>query len=192
MNMLSNITRSEGDPKLVRTGTSSAGAADRIAKGLGWFSIGLGLAEILAPRQITRALGMQGSESLVRAYGFREIASGLVTLSPDKHMGLCSRLAGDAIDVATLLPAMRADNPKRDNVTVALAMVLGVTLLDFLGEQGVRMRHTRARGQRRLYHDRSGFPKGIQAAKGAARNFQAPREMRAKPPALSAARPSAA
>jgi hypothetical protein len=128
----------------------------------------------------------------VRAYGFREIASGLVTLSPDKHMGLCSRLAGDAIDVATLLPAMREDNPKRDNVAVALTMVLGVTLLDFLGEQGVRARHTRARGQRRLYHDRSGFPKGIQAAKGAARNFQAPREIRAKPPALSSAQQSAA
>ena len=192
MNFLFNITRSEGDPKILRTGTSSAGAADKIAKGLGWFSIGLGLAEIVAPRQLTRALGMQGSESLVRAYGFREIASGLVTLSPDKHIGLCSRLAGDALDVATLLRGMRDDNPKRGNVTVALAMVLGVTLLDFLGAQGVRMRHTRARGQRRLYHDRSGFPKGIQAAKGAARNFQAPREMRAKPPALSAARPSAA
>jgi hypothetical protein len=67
MNFLSNITRSEGDPKIIRTGTSSSGAADRIAKGLGWFSIGLGLAEIVAPRQLTRALGMQGSESLVRA-----------------------------------------------------------------------------------------------------------------------------
>ena len=192
MNMLSNITRSEGDPKIVRTGTSSAGAADRIAKGLGWFSIGLGLAEILAPRQITRALGMQGSENLVRAYGFREIASGLVTLSPDKHIGLCSRLAGDALDAATLMRGMRDDNPKRDNVALALTMVLGVTLLDFLAEQGVRVRHTRARGERRLYHDRSGFPRGLQASKGAARNFQAPREIRAKPPALSSARPSAA
>jgi hypothetical protein len=192
MNMLSNIARPEGDPKVIRTGASSAGAADKIAKGLGWFSIGLGLAEIVAPQQLTRALGMQGSETLVRAYGFREIASGLVTLSPDKHIGLCSRLAGDALDVATLLRGMRDDNPKRGNVTVALAMVLGVTLLDFLGAQGVRMRHTRTRGKRRLYHDRSGFPKGIQAAKGAARNFQAPREMRVKPPALSAAQPSAA
>ena len=192
MNFLSNITRSEGDPKIVRSGTSSAGAADRIAKGLGWFSIGLGLAEILAPHQITRALGMQGSENLVRAYGFREIASGLVTLSPDKHVGLCSRLAGDGLDIATLLRGMRGDNPKRGNVAVALAMVLGVTLLDFLGAQGVRVRHTPRRGQRRLYHDRSGFPKGIQAAKGAARNFQAPRDMRARPPALSSARPSAA
>src|SRR5437763_8553854 len=189
MDFLSTITRSAGDPTIVRTGTTSSGAAERIAKGLGWFSIGLGLAEIVAPRQLTRALGMQDSESLVRAYGFREIASGLVTLSPDKHIGLCSRLAGDALDVATLLRGMRDDNPKRGNVTVALAMVLGVTLLDFLGAQGVRMRHTRTRGKRRLYHDRSGFPKGIQAAKGAARNFQAPREMRVKPPALSAAQP---
>jgi hypothetical protein len=192
MNFISNIVRSEGDPKIVRTGASSAGAADRIAKGLGWFSIGLGLAEIVAPRRLTRALGIAGSESLVRAYGFREIAAGLVTLSPDKHVGLCSRLAGDGLDIATLLRGMRGDNPKRGNVTVALAMVLGVTLLDFLGAQGVRVRHSRQRGRRRLYHDRSGFPKGIQSAKGAARNFQPPREMRAKPPVLSTARPSAA
>src|SRR5947209_17095580 len=132
MNFLSNITRSEGDPKILRTGVSSAGAADRLAKGLGWFSIGLGVAEIVAPRQLTRALGIEGSERLVRAYGFREIAAGLVTLSPDKHVGLCSRLAGDGLDVPTLLGGMRGDNPQRGNVTARLAMVLGVTMRDFL------------------------------------------------------------
>jgi hypothetical protein len=34
---------------------------------LGWFSIGLGLAEILAPRALCRALGMEGREALVQA-----------------------------------------------------------------------------------------------------------------------------
>jgi hypothetical protein len=28
------------------------------------------------------------------------------------------------------------------------------------------------------YHDRSGFPKGLQAARGAARSFEAPRDFR--------------
>src|SRR3954462_5803834 len=128
MTYLSNITRSEGDPKIVRSGPSSLGPLDRLAKALGWFS--LGLAELLAPQAITRALGMEGKEGLVRAYGAREILSGIASLSPDKEAGLWSRLAGDGIDVATLLSALRDDHPKRDNVAVALGMVLGVSLLD--------------------------------------------------------------
>jgi len=35
-------------------------SADALARGLGWFSIGLGLAEVLAPRTLTRALGLDG------------------------------------------------------------------------------------------------------------------------------------
>ena len=45
---LSDITRSKGDPKVLRTGPSSLGSADRLARGLGWYSIGLGLVELLA------------------------------------------------------------------------------------------------------------------------------------------------
>src|SRR3954468_19026522 len=169
MTYLSNITRSEGDPKILRSGPSSLGPLDRLAKALGWFSLGLGLAELLAPQAITRALGMEGKEGLVRAYGAREILSGIASLSPDKEAGLWSRLAGDGIDVATLLSALRDDNPKRDNVAVALAMVLGVSLLDVIGAQSTSVRHRRGRGQTRLYQDRSGFPKGLAAARGAAR-----------------------
>jgi hypothetical protein len=46
-------------------------------------------------------------------------------------------------------------------------------LLDYVAAQGTSTRHARDRGERRLYPDRSGFPKGIQAAKGAAKNFRA-------------------
>jgi hypothetical protein len=180
-NIAHSIARSEGDPKLVQSGPSSLGASDRLAKALGWFSIGLGLAEVIAPRRITRALGMQGSEALVRAYGVREIASGLLSLSTEKNVGLWSRIAGDGVDIATLLTALRQDNPKRDNVALALTMVAGVTVLDLVGAQTNTARHSRNRGQRRLYYDRNGFPKGIEAARGAAKNFQVPREMRAKP-----------
>lgn len=175
MNYVANITRSEGDPKIIRSGPSSLGGVDRLARALGWFGIALGLAELLAPRSIARALGMQGRERLVRAYGAREIASGIVALSPDKQAGLWSRVAGDGLDVTTLLGAMRRDNPKRDNVAWALVLVLGVTMLDVLGAQGIQARHGRERRQRRLYGDRTGFPNGIEAARGAARPSQSAR-----------------
>jgi hypothetical protein len=193
MMYLSNIARSEGDPKVLQSGPSSMGAADRLARALGWFSIGLGLAELIAPGRLTRALGMEGSEGLVRAYGAREISSGILTLSIEKEAGLWSRVAGDALDIATLLVALRPDNPKKQNVGLALAMVAGVTLLDLIGAQGTQARHARNRGAWRDYGDRSGFPQGAAKARGVARDFETPRDMRATPTlAYDAERSSAA
>src|SRR3954451_4626461 len=157
MSYLSNITRSEGDPRVLRSGPSSLDTADRLARGLGWFSIGLGLTEMLAPGQIARALGMDGKEAMVRAFGAREIASGILSLSPEKRLGLWSRVVGDGLDIATLLSASRPDNPKRPNVGLALAMVAGVTLLDVIGAQAASARRGRSRnGSVRSYRDRSG------------------------------------
>jgi hypothetical protein len=178
---VSNIARSKGDPKVLHSGPSSLAAADRMAKALGWFSIALGLTELIAAKRITRALGMEGKETLVRAYGVRELGHGISSLSPDKHVGLWSRVAGDGLDIATLMTAMRHDNPKRDNVAFALAAVLGVTLLDIIGAQGVTARHSRPRERPRSYRDRTGFPQGLQAARGAASDFKMPRDMRAAP-----------
>jgi hypothetical protein len=174
MRTISNIVRSEGDPKILRSGPSSLGTTDRLAKALGWFSLGLGLMELVAPGRIARALGMEGKERLVRTFGAREIAHGVLSLGPDKQVGLWSRVAGDTLDIAALLPGLRDDNPKRDNVTTALIMVAGVTLLDLLAAEGTSTRHARNRGQRRLYRERSGFPQGVEAARGAAKDYAAP------------------
>jgi hypothetical protein len=177
----SKVARFEGDPKIISTGPSSLGAADRLGKALGWFSFGLGLAELFAPRQITRALGMEGKEALVRAYGAREIGAGILCLSIDKQVGLWNRVAGDGVDIATLLTGMRSDNPKRDNVVLALAVVLGVTALDVVAAQGTTSRHRRKNGQQRNYDDRSGYPKGIESSRGAAKDLKVPADMRAAP-----------
>lgn len=179
MNYMSNIVRSEGDPKVVRSGPSSLTGPDRLGKALGWFSLGLGLVELFAPHRITRALGMEGQEALVRAYGAREISSGVLSLSTEKNLGLWSRVGGDGIDIATLLTALRDDNPKKQNVTTALAMVAGITLLDVMAAQGTTRRHSRKSGDRYIYRDRSGFPDGLAAARGAAKEFQVPSDMRA-------------
>ena len=191
MTSLANIThriaRSQGDPQLIRSGPSSLSSSDKLARALGWFSIGLGLAEIVAPERFTRALGMRGDETVVRACGIREIASGILSLSIEKQAGLWSRVAGDGLDLVTLMSGLREDNPKRDNVAIAMTMVLGVTVLDLVGAQATSARHARNRGQRRLYYDRSGFPKGLAAARGAAKNFPVPKEVRARPVLASAA-----
>lgn len=165
---VSNVVRSEGDPKLISSGHSSLGTADRFARALGWFSIGLGLSELLAPRLVAAPLGMLGNEGLLRAYGAREIGAGIFSLSTERRLGLWSRVAGDMLDMATLLTALRRDNPKRGNVMLALGLVAGVTALDVIGAQ--RAMAGQRRGGRRRYADRSGFPQGVQNARGAARD----------------------
>ena len=166
MEKISNFTRSQGDPKVISTGPSSFGASDRMARNLGWFSFGLGAMELLFPERITRALGMEGHEDLIRAYGVREVAHGVLSLSIEKKAGLWSRVAGDGLDIATLIGSLREDNPKKHNVALALLMVGGITLLDIAAAKEVSARHAPQKGARRMYNDRSGYPKGLAASRG--------------------------
>lgn len=168
MNFLSTLKRSKNDPKVLKTGPSSFSSSDRLARNLGWFSIGLGVVQLFGAHRITRALGMEGQEVAVRAYGLREIGSGMMTLSVDKEVGLASRIAGDGLDIVALGSAMHPDNPKQDNVAIALVMVAGVTLLDFIAAGASTGRHMR-RGEVRDFGDRSGFPKGVAASRGLAK-----------------------
>jgi hypothetical protein len=81
---------------------------------LGWFAIGLGLAEILAPRALTRGLGMEGHEQIVRAYGVREIATGIGILSSTHPVPwIWGRVGGDALDIATLATGLQQAIRKR-------------------------------------------------------------------------------
>src|SRR5579871_629218 len=162
---LSNLVRSKGDPKVVRSGPGSLTSVDYLVRALGWFSIGLGAIELLAPARLTRPLGMRGKEDLVRAYGAREIASGVVSLSVEKQAGLYSRIAGDGLDFATLLAETRTNNRRKGNVTLALLMIGGIACLDYFAARGLRQQHDPSRGSRRIYSERSGFPKGLEAAK---------------------------
>ena len=178
---LGQIARSEGDPRVRRKGPSSLTDADRMARALGWFSIGLGVIELVAPGQLARMLGLDGKEALIRSYGARELASAVATLSVDKPVGLASRIAGDALDLATLSSALHPDNPKRRNVAIAMALVAAITLLDLAAYAGVKAAHPRAPGSDRDYSDRSGLPRGAQASRGLARkDFVTPPDYRAE------------
>jgi hypothetical protein len=175
------IARSEGDPRIERKGPSSLTGPDRLARALGWFSIGLGITELVAPGRIARTLGLDDKEGLIRAYGARELASAVPTLSVDKPVGLASRIAGDALDLGTLATALRSDNPQRNNAAIATALVVGITLLDIFAYAGVKAAHSREPGSGRDYSDRGGLPRGAQASRGLARqDFDIPSDYRAE------------
>src|SRR5256885_10438489 len=75
---------------------------DRLAKNLGYLSLALGAAELIAPRALCRATGLSGMEPLVRAYGAREIATGVAILaSHNPAPWIWGRVAGDMADIAT-------------------------------------------------------------------------------------------
>lgn len=106
--------------------------AKRVASGLGWFSLGLGLYEVFAAEKLDAALGMRGKAGLLRFYGLREIGAGagIFFSQPRPAPWVWARVAGDALDLATLGTALSADNLKRGNVWIAVAAVAGVTALD--------------------------------------------------------------
>jgi hypothetical protein len=151
-----------------------------IAKGLGWFSIGLGLAEVLAPHALARGLGMRGNERLIASYGAREIATGIgILASRDPTPWIWGRVAGDALDLGTLATGLDGHNRQRGAVGVALAAVAGVTLLDVLCGRALSARRQGARrAQARDYADRRGMPQPPEAMRGAARDFEIPRDFR--------------
>src|SRR3954449_272914 len=86
----------------------------RLARGLGWFSIGLGLAEFLAPHLMADLTGVPHPR-LLQVYGLREIACGVGILSSTRPAGwLWGRVAGDALDLSTLGAALaQADSEGR-------------------------------------------------------------------------------
>jgi uncharacterized membrane protein len=112
------------------------GTPQRLSQGLGWFSIGLGLAELSAPRTIARLVGMGDnsvSDSTIRAFGARELASGCAILAQPNHAKwVWSRVGGDVLDLSYLGSSLRSDHVDRGRMAAAMATVASVTALDVI------------------------------------------------------------
>ncbi len=107
---------------------------EKLANGLGWFSLGLGLAELLAPDHVGKAVGLRNHRNLLRAAGLREIAAGVGILTQPRAPGwVWSRVAGDVMDLGLLGSALASSeerSPERRRAIGALIAVAGVTALD--------------------------------------------------------------
>lgn len=117
-----------------QTGLDDIGT-ERVARGLGWFSIGLGLAELLTPSLVARLCGGRARHTgLIRLYGLREIASGLLIFSGGRRpvRGVWSRVAGDAMDLATLAAAAASSRTNKAGVLFATTNVLAITAVDLM------------------------------------------------------------
>jgi hypothetical protein len=114
----------------------------QMARTLGWFSVGLGLAEVVAPRRLGKLIGVQGYERLVRTIGMREIAAGVGLLTAratanNRSKWMWARIGGDAIDLALLGLALKANGTSlngnnRGRTLAAIGAVAPVVAVDLL------------------------------------------------------------
>jgi uncharacterized membrane protein len=110
---------------------SQDGNTEQLARFLGWFSIGLGIAEIVAPRQLAQMIGVENKPGVFRLMGLREIGSGVGILSQDQPASaVWSRVAGDMLDLVLLGSQLDTNNPEREKTLAATMSVLGVTAVD--------------------------------------------------------------
>lgn len=110
--------------------------ARQVARGLGWFSLGLGAVEVLAPGHVGRLVGapQKGGSGLVRAYGARELlaGAGLLTQPGAATTWMWARVAGDVLDLATV-GRVQPDEPHgRKRLANSLLMLTGVMVMDVL------------------------------------------------------------
>jgi uncharacterized membrane protein len=119
-----------------RGGGRRHGAEDRLVKALGWFSIGLGVPQLLVPGRMNRLIGVKNTRrnrAVIRAIGVRELGAAAGILDRPRPAGfLFARVVGDAMDLLLLGAALRAKGNARRRVAVAAAAVAGVAVLDMI------------------------------------------------------------
>jgi uncharacterized membrane protein len=115
-----------------------------LGRGLGVFSIGLGLAELAAPHRVARMIGVDDCGVVppaLRVFGLREIMAGVGLLArPQSTVGPWARFAGDLMDLAFLGWALKSKSLQRGRTMGAIATVLGAAAIDaYAGVRRQRM-----------------------------------------------------
>lgn len=108
---------------------------DRLARSLIWASMGLGMLELIAPKQLQRLVGVRrGNYSwLIRLLGAREIMSGLMIFAQARpSKGAWARVIGDTMDLGVLGAAGSLPRTEKNKLAVAAVSILGITALDAL------------------------------------------------------------
>ncbi len=106
----------------------------KLARFLGWFSLGLGAPQIARPDLVNRLIGVRDdgeSRLWQRVVGARELAASAGILSRRRPAGwLWARVAADVTDLALLGAAFRGKRESTSRLAAAAASVAGVLALD--------------------------------------------------------------
>jgi uncharacterized membrane protein len=105
-----------------------------LARGLGFFSLGLGLAQVLAPDRFAEFVGVRPNSqrlTATRAVGARELgaACGLLA-SPKPVIWPWLRVAGDVMDIGLVGRAFTMRDTRRERAAMAILALVGITAVD--------------------------------------------------------------
>jgi uncharacterized membrane protein len=169
-----SMTTEQGGGARTRGGTAVSGApedarhvhpparqdAESAANFLGWFSVGLGVAELVAPQALSQLIGVKPTRrnrAVMQAMGVREVVKGVGILANDRPRDwMWGRVAGDVLDLALLGRAMTTHSEKKERTASAIGAVIGVAAMDLLTAQalsaGPRItRHQTESGRTRVH-----------------------------------------
>jgi hypothetical protein len=119
----------------------------QLATALAWFSIGLGAAQLLAPRAVAKVSGVAAGPAMMRAMGAREVMCGVGLLSSRAAPAWQrARIAGEAADLATLGLAARIPARQGRRLAVTAMVVAGIVALDVVAGKGAKGRAGSVRG----------------------------------------------
>lgn len=123
-----------GEGRSWREPRQQNGHGEGLANVLGWFSIGLGMAELIAPDSVARLVGVEPDDrtrTIVRGLGAREVLSGIGILATSRPTNwVRARVAGDAMDAALLTRLLRSRSTDSERTSASLAAVLAVGVID--------------------------------------------------------------
>lgn len=106
----------------------------KLTQFLGWFSLGLGITEVIAPDSILNLVGVRAEEDgrlMTRMCGVREIMAGVGILSQQESpFWIWVRVAGDVMDASSLGLAMTKKHTDMTRLNLSMSAVAGIMALD--------------------------------------------------------------
>ncbi len=105
----------------------------KLARGIGWLSVAVGLQLVVAPRSGTRGFGMGDRPTLGRIMGVRDLVVGAGLLrGEDTRTWLLARGINDAVDAAIILGGAASGTFPRDRAPVGIAIATSLSVVSLL------------------------------------------------------------
>lgn len=105
--------------------------AERAAVGLGWVTVGVGVAQLVIPEQVARFVGIRPTASAIasmRYRGVREIGSGLALLTRTGRLGAAAALGVTAADLTRTWQLSRDEETGTSSSSDAIRAAAAITI----------------------------------------------------------------